>query len=88
MQTFQATVHVFIKPAVLNPAEKPVLKALTSLGFTAARNVRMGKCFLVTTEAPSLEQAEAEVSAMCDKLLINPVTETFEVVKVKETTAP
>ena len=81
---YKATVNVTLKKSVLDPQGKTVLHALESLGFKGTKDVRVGKFFELTVEAPVLEKAEAEVKAVCDKVLINPVIEdyTFQLQKI------
>jgi phosphoribosylformylglycinamidine synthase len=59
---------------------------LKTLGFNGVTDVRAGKLIAVTVEAPTSEEAGQQVSAMADKLLANPVIETFEV-SVREVAA-
>jgi phosphoribosylformylglycinamidine synthase len=37
----------------------------------------------VETQAPSADAARASITAMCEKLLANPVTEDFEIASVE-----
>ena len=78
MKRFKLTVHVFIKPAVLNPEEGPIKGALTALGFDTVLKIRKGKCFVITLEAIDPGEALALAAKMSEKLLINPVVEYFE----------
>ena len=74
---FKATVNVTLKKSVLDPQGKAVLHALESLGFKSTKYVRVGKYFELTLDHAAREKAEAEVKAVCDKLLINPVIEDY-----------
>lgn len=80
MQKFEVTLHVFIKPAVLNPAEGPVKKELHELGFSTVSKIQMGKVFVLSLQAENQAEAEELVGKMAQRLLINPVTESFVVV--------
>jgi phosphoribosylformylglycinamidine synthase subunit PurS len=73
-----AEVRVMLKPSVNDPQGLSIRGALRSLGFQVD-DVRAGKLILVRLEAPDKAGAEATASAMCDKLLANPVIETYEV---------
>ena len=81
MTTYHATVKVTLKKSVLDPQGKTVLHALQTLGFHETRDVRVGKYFELTLEAPNRGKAEEHLRAMCEKLLINPIIEqyTFEI---------
>ena len=74
----KATVHVFLKPGVLDVQGKAVESALHGLGWVGASNVRVGRVITFDLAAEAAA-AEAEVKAMCDKLLANPVIESYRV---------
>jgi phosphoribosylformylglycinamidine synthase len=75
---FKAKVNVTLKKSVLDPQGQTVLQALHSLSFKEAKDLRVGKFFELTLEAKSEKDAEEKVRHMCDKLLINPVIEDFQ----------
>ncbi len=77
--TMKATVHVFLKPGVLDVQGKAVESALHGLGWSGAANVRVGRVIEFDIDAADRTTAEAEVRAMCDKLLANPVIEGYRV---------
>lgn len=74
---YKASIHVTLKKSVSDPQGQTVLHALESLGFKEARDLRVGKYFELSLDAPDRQKAEAQVRAMCDKLLINPVIEEY-----------
>ena len=75
----KATVHVFLKPGVLDVQGKAVESALHGLGWDGASNVRVGRVITFDLAALDTVAAEGEVKAMCDKLLANPVIESYRV---------
>ena len=75
----QATVHVFLKDGVLDVQGKAVESALHGLGWAGASHVRVGRVITFDLAASDTSAAEAEVTAMCDKLLANPVIESYRV---------
>ena len=77
--TLKAVVHVFLKPGVLDVQGKAVEGALQGLGWSRVANVRVGRTVEFDLDADSREQAQAEVKAMCDKLLANTVIEGYRV---------
>lgn len=81
---YKAVVNVTLKKSVLDPQGKTVLHALHTLGFQKTKDMRVGRHFELTLDAVSDKEAQDQVHAMCDKLLINPVIEdyTFEVKKI------
>lgn len=60
------------KRGILDPQGEAVRSALPALGFEGVRSVRVGR--LIELELES----EAEVEAMCRRLLANPTTEEYE----------
>jgi phosphoribosylformylglycinamidine synthase len=77
MLTWRARIYVTLKPAVLDAQGDTVRGALESLGFTGIQGVRMGKFLVVTLQDGSRDGAVARVTAMCQRLLANPVIEDF-----------
>ncbi len=75
----RATVHVFLKPGVLDVQGKAVEQALHGLGWADVSGVRVGRTIEFDLAAKDPVGAEAEVKAMCDKLLANTVIESYRV---------
>jgi phosphoribosylformylglycinamidine synthase len=67
------------RPGLLDPQGKAIHGALRSLGWPEVDEVRVGKAIYVDVDAASEEDALDKATAMCRKLLANPVTEDFEV---------
>ncbi len=72
-----AKIQVTLKAAVVDPQGNTILTALHQLRFDAVRGVRMGKYLEVTLAAPDEAAAQAQIEAMCQTLLANPVIEQF-----------
>ena len=62
------------KAGILDPQGKAVERALPALGFEGVTEVRVGR--LVELEVDDA----ADLPAMCEKLLANPLIEDYEVV--------
>lgn len=75
----KAIVTVGLKPGVLDTAGKAVASALNELGFASVTGARVGKVIELELAASDRTAAEAEVKAMCERLLANPVIESFAV---------
>jgi phosphoribosylformylglycinamidine synthase subunit PurS len=75
----RAKVHVFLKPGVLDVQGKAVESALHGLGWSGVGGVRVGKTIEFDLAAADPAAAEAEVKAMCEKLLANTVIESYRV---------
>ncbi len=65
------------KPTVLDPQGKTIHNALSSLGFTAVRDVRQGKFFVLELNGASRDDARAQVERLAKEVLTNPVIEEF-----------
>jgi phosphoribosylformylglycinamidine synthase PurS subunit len=75
----KAVVTVTLKPDVLDPQGQAIQKACVSLGHDSVRDVRQGKYFEIDLGLEGVEQAQALLEELGDKLLANPVIEDFEV---------
>ena len=74
---FLARVYVTLKPTVNDPQGLTVRGGLHALGFRSVDDVRVGKYMEIRLDAPSSEEAAAQIQEMCRKLLANPVIEHF-----------
>lgn len=79
MSRFTVEVLVTPRPGLLDPQGKAIHHALSSLGYDAVADVRVGKAIYLEVAADSPEQARERAEEMCRKLLANPVTEDFRV---------
>ena len=75
----KARVTVTLKNGVLDPQGKAIEHALGSLGFGGVGQVRQGKVFDLELDGSDKAKAEAELKAMCDKLLANTVIENYAI---------
>jgi phosphoribosylformylglycinamidine synthase PurS subunit len=75
----KAKVHVFLKPGVLDVQGKAVETALHGLGWPDVSDVRVGRTIEFDVKDQDRAAAEAEIKAMCDKLLANPVIESYRI---------
>jgi len=75
----KARVFVTLKPSVLDPQGQTIADALHSLGYKGVGDVRQGKFFELDVTAGSVEQARQLASEVADKLLANPVIESYRV---------
>lgn len=74
----KARVHVFYKDSVFDPQGNTVEESLKKLGFNKVKNVRIGRVIDLELESPSKEEARRDLARMCEKLLANPVIESFK----------
>ena len=75
----QARISVTLKSGVLDPQGKAIEHALHGLGFGGVSDVRQGKVIELALEEQDPAKAKAAVEAMCEKLLANPVIETYTI---------
>jgi len=75
----KAKVFVTLKPSILDPQGKAITGALQSLGYDDVQDVRQGKYFELDIVAETAEKAQALASEVADKLLANPVIESYRV---------
>ncbi|MGY5776794.1 phosphoribosylformylglycinamidine synthase subunit PurS [Rhizobium sp. LEGMi135b] len=75
----KARVTVTLKNGVLDPQGKAIEGALGALGFDGVHQVRQGKVFDLELEGADKAKAEADLRAMCEKLLANTVIENFSI---------
>ena len=73
----KAKIKVTLKNGVLDPQGKAIEGALSHLGFGGVEHVRQGKYFEIDLAETDRAKAEAQVKAMCDKLIANTVIENY-----------
>lgn len=76
---FKAQVRVTLKWEVLDPQGAAVESALSVMGYEQVAHVRVGKFIELWLEAPSAEAAQATAEEIAQRLLANPVLETYRV---------
>jgi phosphoribosylformylglycinamidine synthase subunit PurS len=75
----QARVFVTLKPSVFDPQGTTVAEALHTLGYATVRDVRQGKYFELEIDAATADEARRLASEAADKLLSNPVIESYRI---------
>ena len=75
----QARVFVTLKPSVFDPQGTTVAEALHTLGYAAVRDVRQGKYFELEIDAPNAEEARRLAADAAQRLLSNPVIESYRI---------
>ena len=75
----RARVFVTLKPSVFDPQGTTVADALHTLGYAAVKSVRQGKYFELDIDARTEEEARRLASEAADKLLANPVIESYRI---------
>jgi phosphoribosylformylglycinamidine synthase len=75
--TVLARIRVSLKPSILDPQGRSVLRSLRAQGATQVQEVRIGKLIEMRLQG-SLAEAESEVQRLIAELLCNPVMEQAE----------
>lgn len=84
MASYLARVYVSLKPTVNDPQGLTIADGLRSLGFSEVEGVRAGKYIEIRLDAADAETAKQRVDSMCDRLLANPIIESYRF-EVEET---
>ena len=79
MTAFEARVEVSHRAGIADPAGATVERALPALGYTNVTQVHVGKLISLVVDAASADDARSQVEEMCEKLLANPVIESYEI---------
>lgn len=75
----RVTVSVTRRPDIADPQGTTVARALRDLGYDAVSEVRIDKTITLEIDGADAATVEADVTAMCERLLANPVMEDFEI---------
>jgi phosphoribosylformylglycinamidine synthase len=75
----RAKVFVTLKPSVFDPQGQTIADALHSMGYDGVGDVRQGKYFELEVSSKSSDQARALAAEVADKLLANPVIESYRI---------
>jgi phosphoribosylformylglycinamidine synthase subunit PurS len=73
----KAKIHVTLKQGILDPQGKAIEHALGTLGYNSVNNVRVGKYMELELKETEKAKAEAQIKAMCEKLLANTIIEEY-----------
>jgi len=75
----RARVFVTLKPSVFDPQGRTIAEALHSLGYDGIEDVRQGKYFELDLATSEAGQAKALAAEVADRLLANPVIESYRI---------
>ncbi len=74
----RATVLVRPKAGILDPQGEAVESSLRQLGFPVDE-ARVGRVIDLDVDAATADEARAEIERMCERLLANPLIESYEI---------
>ena len=75
----KAKIHVYLKPGVLDPQGAAVAGALRNMGYDEVEDAHQGKLIELDLTGEDADAAKARVDEMCQKLLSNPVIESYSI---------
>ena len=75
----RARVYVTLKSSVFDPQGTTVAEALHTLGYQMVSGVRQGKYFELEIDAATEDETRKIASEVSDKLLANPVIESYRI---------
>ena len=74
---FTAEINVMPKKGLLDPQGKAVSQSMGNIGLSQIGEVRIGKHISLEVEANNEDQASEFVKVACEKLLANPIMESY-----------
>ena len=74
----RATVFVRPKAGILDPQGEAVESSLRQLGFPVGE-ARVGRVIDLDVDAATAGEARGEIERMCERLLANPLIESYEI---------
>lgn len=81
---FRAEIDVMPHKALLDPQGKAVSSSMQNIGLSEISEVRIGKHISLEVEANDKADAEGKVADACKRLLVNQITENFQVEIIEE----
>lgn len=80
MSRYVAKVDVMPKQGISDPQGQTIERALPALGLEGISAVRVGKSISFQIDASDEDEARRRAGEVCDRLLANPVLESFNLV--------
>jgi phosphoribosylformylglycinamidine synthase PurS subunit len=79
-------VRVLVKPkeGILDPQGQAIERALPALGYDGVTNVHVGRLIELELDDTDRDALASKVSEMCERLLANPLIESYEIEQVTE----
>ena len=75
----KATVTIGFRPGVLDPEAQAIQRSLQGLGFAEVEGLKKQKLIELDLAMTDKTAAKARLEAMCEKLLANPVIESYAI---------
>jgi phosphoribosylformylglycinamidine synthase subunit PurS len=78
----RVTVEVTRRPEIADPEGATINRALRDLGHDRVTSVRVDRVIHLEMTGDDETEIREEVAAMCQRMLVNPVLEDYEIVVV------
>ena len=75
----KAKIYITLKKTIMDAQGQTVQRALQSLGFDEAQNLRIGKYLELELDGGDPASYQKRVEDMCCQLLANPIIEEYQV---------
>ena len=75
---FLVKINIMPQDALLDPQGKTVENNTSKLGIDNISNIRIGKHISLQIESDNQNNAEITVKEICEKLLVNQITEQYD----------
>ncbi|MEN3043075.1 MAG: phosphoribosylformylglycinamidine synthase subunit PurS [Fervidobacterium sp.] len=82
MPIYRFMIDIQYKSHVRDPRGETIKRVLNEEYNIPVKNLRLGKSVHLEIDAETKEEALKQVEKACEKLLVNTVTETFEVKEI------
>jgi phosphoribosylformylglycinamidine synthase PurS subunit len=79
LMRYEAHVEIAHLPGIADPQGATIERALPALGYANVSQVRVGKSIRLVVDVPDEATARAQVDEMCQRLLANPVIESYSI---------
>jgi phosphoribosylformylglycinamidine synthase len=79
-------VRILVRPkeGILDPQGQAVERALPALGYDDVKHVHVGRLIELELDGAGGEDLTARVTEMCERLLANPLIESYEIERLDD----
>jgi phosphoribosylformylglycinamidine synthase subunit PurS len=74
----KSIITVSLKESILDPQGKAVQHAIEHMGYKNVKDLRIGKSIIMNFDSSNRSEVEKQTKEISEKLLINPVIETYK----------
>ena len=81
---YKAEIKVLLKEGIKDSHGLAIESVLKSINISQNAKVKTGKLYCFTIESEDKESAYNQINNICEKILVNPVNEKFEIINFEE----